>query len=254
MAELYLVTGPGGLQYVGVTTRTAGERWKGHVRRAGKRETRFACAIAKHGPEVFKVETLVRGTWEEVLTLEDEYITRLGTLAPRGYNTKRGGLSGIPTQEVKDKMSKRAKEQWQDPEHRAARVACLETPERLQQLSDKLKELWHDPEVRPKLMENILRRNADPEFRAGRAAHMREINKDPEVLRRSLASRKRRWAADPELRERVSKQTAALWAPGTPLRERHSEVMRAAWARRKARAANMNCPAPVDGANSAAGE
>ena len=83
MPEVYLaknrVTGK---CYVGFTSRTARERWRGHVSDArvevGCRRLRNS--IRKHGPEAFTVSILHQvETAEEAKRLEQRCIRKLGT-------------------------------------------------------------------------------------------------------------------------------------------------------------------------------
>ena len=66
MAELYRITGPSNKQYIGVTSMTAMRRFDQHIVNAqrGDVDNYFWNALAKHGLNAFKVETLVVGEEE----------------------------------------------------------------------------------------------------------------------------------------------------------------------------------------------
>lgn len=186
MAELYLVTGPQGMQYVGVTRKTAQKRLSIHQKAAedGIGPTRyFMNAIRKHGPKAFSVKTLVVGTWEYVLGLENAVIEKFDTMRPNGYNSREGGHAGVFGKEARANMSRGAKRRFQDPEQRAKvgldtkrRMASPEareahsrrlketmTPERLQKMSEISTETWKDP-IRRKAQSNRAKAQwADPE-------------------------------------------------------------------------------------------
>lgn len=90
----YLVTGPGGKQYVGITSKTVGHRWKQHLRDAERRICKSALhdAILKYGANAFKVEQIATmSTWEEACQYEQAAINRYGTFGRGGYNLTLGG-------------------------------------------------------------------------------------------------------------------------------------------------------------------
>lgn len=139
---IYQLLFPNGLKYVGQT-----ESWKGRMRshkRGKKRDDGqlIKRAIKKAGWANIKVSVLqefpIGGLSKKerraVLSLaEVEWIARLGTLKPGGYNTTPGGdaqpmddpeVAAWQKQQIKKAMNRpdvRAKKRglWQDPEHRA---------------------------------------------------------------------------------------------------------------------------------------
>lgn len=84
---------PSGLPYVGVTVKPLKVRWSQHVRLALKgSETALARAIRKYGPDAFLVETLdTFASRGEALRGESEWIARLNSRVPTGYNLTSGG-------------------------------------------------------------------------------------------------------------------------------------------------------------------
>ena len=129
MAELYILTSPNGKQYVGVTSKTARERFARHRSNALAGLTfsdALYSAIRKHGLDNFSVETLVVGDWEYILGMEQDVISLYGTMAPDGYNLREGGQFAAMSQGTKDKISKLAKERHEnDPEIEQRHSACM---------------------------------------------------------------------------------------------------------------------------------
>ena len=110
MAIAYLLTNTvTGLRYVGKTTQTLEARWKRHVRDAVRqRRVMLHRAILKYGAAAFVRETIGEyDTGAEALAGEIEWIARLGTKAPNGYNLTEGGDGArglIPGPETRAKM------------------------------------------------------------------------------------------------------------------------------------------------------
>lgn len=80
--------------YVGQTTMPVKERFKRHLSCNPKTHNQaILWAIRKHGKEHFWVETLETGveTEEELNRLEEEYIAKMNTMKPNGYNLCPGG-------------------------------------------------------------------------------------------------------------------------------------------------------------------
>ena len=130
-----------GKKYVGVTSGTAGDRWRNHVWSAVW--DKHACplvarAISKYGVEAFIFSVIDTAENAEQLSNKERlWINKLGTLAPGGYNLTTGGDANFTvadearqkmrlaaknrSPEWREKMSK-AKTQWyeEDPERRIA--------------------------------------------------------------------------------------------------------------------------------------
>jgi group I intron endonuclease len=139
------------MKYIGQTCDTVA-RFKAHQKEdSGCRYIRNA--IREHGWENVKVKILlVDLTLEESNRLETHYIDTLGTLAPDGYNLKRGGDSNEFSKDSKKKMSetrvlkckdlkfrevlsKIAKKVWEKPGHKEVK-------------SEQMKKLWENPEYK----------------------------------------------------------------------------------------------------------
>jgi group I intron endonuclease len=91
--------------YVGQTWSNLLNRFKQHIRSAGS--PKLHNSITKHGPSNFKIELLWEAecTQDELDTKEEEFIMKLGTISPNGYNLKGGGSGGKLSDESRLKMS-----------------------------------------------------------------------------------------------------------------------------------------------------
>ncbi len=95
---VYLATcAANGKRYVGITSTSIAERWRGHKNAAANGSTmRIARAIRKHGADNFRVEQIaVAPTWEAVCELERLLILRYETLGRKGYNATEGGKGAL---------------------------------------------------------------------------------------------------------------------------------------------------------------
>lgn len=107
MGFIYMLTSPSNKSYIGQTTRTIEERFKGH-QKSGNGCVAISRAIQKHGWDNFEKH------WyevpdEELNAHEELMVEVLGTLAPDGYNLKEGGGNGRPCEEARKKMSEAQK-------------------------------------------------------------------------------------------------------------------------------------------------
>lgn len=94
VVALYLVTGPTGRQYVGITTKSVDARWTQHSIDAKRGQWKSALheAIRKYGRDAFTVEKLaVFDSWEAACAAEVAEIRIRGTFGDGGYNLTRGG-------------------------------------------------------------------------------------------------------------------------------------------------------------------
>jgi group I intron endonuclease len=88
---IYLVTNKiNGKQYVGQTIRPLSERWRDHCRL--DRDNYFHRAIHKYGKENFDIEVIDTAENEDELDRKEiDWIQKLNTMIPNGYNLKSGG-------------------------------------------------------------------------------------------------------------------------------------------------------------------
>jgi len=106
MGQLYQLTCPNGKSYIGVTEKTARERFRTHVHQRHSRAYALYAAIRRYGWQAIQVRTLVIGAMNYLLELEQQAIKVFGTKAPNGYNLTDGGE--VPrglTAESRAKMS-----------------------------------------------------------------------------------------------------------------------------------------------------
>lgn len=97
---IYLITHKeSSKQYVGLTTQSLDRRWKYHIEQAFsgyiKSNKSLHHAIREYGVDAFEISQIDQGTSKKDLEQkEKEWIKKLGTLSPNGYNISTGGVSG----------------------------------------------------------------------------------------------------------------------------------------------------------------
>jgi hypothetical protein len=100
-ACIYVVTHrPSGMQYVGQTMVPIETRWREHIEAscsAAPDGPSLQSAIRRDGPDAFLIEEVAKTkTFFHTNTVEREWIKKLGTKVPRGFNLTSGG-SGLAT-------------------------------------------------------------------------------------------------------------------------------------------------------------
>ena len=97
---IYLITNNlNGKLYVGLTVQTLERRWRYHQEQANanhiKSEESLHAAIREFGAENFTIKAIDSGTTKKGLERKErEWIKKLDTLVPNGYNISTGGISG----------------------------------------------------------------------------------------------------------------------------------------------------------------
>lgn len=97
---IYLVTHKcSGKQYVGLTIQSLERRWQDHIEQALaghiKGNESLHNAIREYGSDAFEIFQIDQGTSKQDLERkEKEWIKKLKTLVPDGYNISTGGVSG----------------------------------------------------------------------------------------------------------------------------------------------------------------
>lgn len=185
MAQVYVIGFPSGKVYVGITYKTAQQRFEQHLCNArGGGSYAVHHAIRKYGKGV-RLIILAQGVpWAEAKELEMWWISRLGTFGPGGYNLTGGGegmVGYVPTDETRAKSTpaaraaagEKARKRWQDP---AARVAAAERG----------RKQFSNPVARATAAERGRKQFSDPAARAAQAEGMREYYSNP-VARATLA-------------------------------------------------------------------
>jgi group I intron endonuclease len=106
---LYQIEFNNGKSYIGITVRTASERFNTHKWNAlNKRdnETLLHNALRKYNPMQYKLKTLVMAEdWGYLCELEKRAIQIFNTMAPCGYNLTKGG-EGATGRRVSEKTKK----------------------------------------------------------------------------------------------------------------------------------------------------
>lgn len=95
-----------GKEYVGVTTRPLKERFSRHKSDARKGyPSPLYKAMRYFGFDCFVIKELAQASSKgELSRLEREFIAKLGTKAPRGYNVSSGGVRRWDREAREDKM------------------------------------------------------------------------------------------------------------------------------------------------------
>jgi predicted GIY-YIG superfamily endonuclease len=86
-------------EYIGLTVQKLERRWQHHIEQAKashiKSEESLHAAIRKYGIEAFNIAVIDSGTTKKDLEAKErEWIKKLNTLVPHGYNISKGGVSG----------------------------------------------------------------------------------------------------------------------------------------------------------------
>lgn len=245
---VYMVTSTiTGKRYVGITSRTVGQRWKRHCLDA-KRGIGFHlhAAIRKYGEEQFVVEVLSTAqSLEEACQMECAAIARHGTFGERGYNLTiggEGGMGAVRTREMRKAQSAATKKQWAE-----GRTRMVES----------LKAGWSAPDAKARLQSALKAASARPEVKARRSAAQTKNMANPETKAKVRLSAKNRanrpeavaiqaermktYWQDPEAKARQADAMKSAWSdPET--KEQWRESLRKAWVIRKARTAQGVAP------------
>jgi group I intron endonuclease len=108
--------------YVGQTTQDIEARWRAH--RYGRCHA-LRAAIQKYGADDFDLVPLALAEDAPSLDrLEQDWIEKLNTLSPGGYNLKEGGANGKPTEQARQRMSAAHQGVLLSESHRASMEAA----------------------------------------------------------------------------------------------------------------------------------
>jgi group I intron endonuclease len=239
MGCLYRLTSPSGKAYIGITSKTADERWSVHQMRVREgRSQAIQKAIRKYGAENFKVETLViADDWQYLCDLERKAIIAFGTRAPTGYNLTAGGegvLDRVHTEEAAKNMSAGQLLRQQRPEEREKMKLAAKKS------GDIAAEKWAAirvdglPKWKREKRDRTLRAGS-PELRELISRNSKTAHARPEVAEKVKAAARAR-AASPEWKAKMSasKKGAGLGRKQSPETiARQAEARRQWWARRK---------------------
>lgn len=269
---LYLVTGPSGKRYVGITARTIEARWKQHCGDARRKRWSSAlhAAIRLYGESNFVVEQIGScETWDQLCEMEKAAISTHDTFRPNGYNLTRGGdgkLGCIASEETRQKMSKALSGRIVSNETRAkmsathaampedakavrakkmAEANARRTPEEQTRIAEAIaaskRGKPRPPEVMEKVAASLRGRKRSDESIAKTAAGNRGQKRSPELRAQMSAIAKARSAEGMAnflgCRRGVehSQETRAKMSEAAQARrEKTAETMREIWRQRKA--------------------
>ena len=115
---LYILTSPRGKKYVGRDVNLP-KRAKKHLIGNSSECRAIYDAIKKYGADTFSVEIIrYPGISHEALNAVERWkIKQLQTLAPKGYNLTDGGDSSKPSEETRQKLSKKTRKRLEDGTH-----------------------------------------------------------------------------------------------------------------------------------------
>lgn len=161
MGYIYLVTNKiNGMQYVGQSQRTDIEdRWRDHKREKPAVGSYLCAAYKKYGINNFKFQIICICFDEDCDRFEEEYIKKFNTIRPNGYNLKSGGNNSKLSEETKQLISKRLKENMTDERrkklsetHKGKKIS----EEHKKILSAKQKQFWQNmsPEEKQQRLED----------------------------------------------------------------------------------------------------
>jgi group I intron endonuclease len=149
---VYLITLCNGKQYVGQTTKSLSARVNEHLR------SRYLIGKALRKYKEFTVSILFESKDQgQLLQKEREFIAKLGTQYPGGYNLTAGGegVSGLQvTETTRQKQSLSAKKRWRNPEQRRQLMAHLSEHNSSKQKREQCRQMTQDPAVRKKMPES----------------------------------------------------------------------------------------------------
>lgn len=255
--RIYCITNAvNGKQYVGKTTRTIARRFAQHIGQANGCRL-LARAIRKYTADSFSILELCSADSKlELDRCEKEWIARLGTVSPKGYNLSAGGNgAGLMHEETKALLRAHATK----PERMAA-LATLRTPEIRARAGQSLRKFLADPDELAKRVTAFhsaaSRRKAavtlkeswasqTDEQRQSRASKISvaltgKKGTSPSAETRALLSAavKKARQKDPSLQERLKRKLAHLYADPVFLKKRAAAVSKGHQARR---AASTHC-------------
>ncbi len=179
MGQLYALDFPNGKRYIGITTKTAEVRLKGHeqaLRTAKTNGPVLYRAWRKHGAPALTVLAIVED--EDLYDTEKRAIAVFGTLSPGGYNLTEGGESSpMKHPEVAAKAAAAKRGVKRSAETRARMSTAKRNP---------------SAETRAKISAAGLGRKASAEACANMSAARRGKKRSPEAVAKTAAANRGR--------------------------------------------------------------
>lgn len=170
-----------GKYYIGQTTKTIEQRWKGHVNNSKKDKPYgiFQRAIKKYGEENWEHEVLESDISEEILNEREIFhIAKWNSSDTRyGYNLTEGGEGVIPNEETRKKLSEshKGKTPWNKGKHD---IYTLDT---IEKISNTLKGYKQTPEARKNMSEAHKGKKLSEEHKQKLSESCKISNSRPEV-------------------------------------------------------------------------
>ena len=195
MGQLYALDFPNGKRYIGITTKTAAERLKGHERDAPREKPGGGPVLyrawRKHGAPALTVLAIVDDA--DLLETEKRAIAVFGTLSPGGYNLTEGGDANPSKHpEVRAKMSAAATGRKQSPEMIAKRAAKNRGRKRPAEATARTaaarRGMKHSDAARAKMSAAHKGSTPSAEHRGKIAAALRGRNKSPDHVAKVAAA------------------------------------------------------------------
>lgn len=269
--RIYCITNSAnGKRYVGQTVKSLRRRLLEHLRyntfSYGK-PSLLSKAALKHGEACFSIVELAIGfSQDELNSLEAEWIARLGTVKPAGYNLRSGGNQSAFHADTKAKISRAlraskvhaqaCKSACARPDviaHRKAAAAEFTTrPDWIRKNIEHLENLRSDPACLAKIADARKIAWRDPIYRQRTRAAMIAGQATPSAKKNKSDAQKAKWARDgyrekmsaaireacnaPKTKEKWAKSMAvAMTRPGAT--ERRAATTKSLWASADYRAA-----------------
>ena len=223
-----LIDGSNDREYVGQTTKTFEERFKGHM----YGDQYVDRVIRKRGADMFATAILkVCYSREELDYWERHFIKYRNTMAPNGYNLTEGGETATPCDETKARISEANIQRFSDPEERAKQAErtrkSFENPEIAAKHSESQKKRFEDPAERQKVADGVSAHFSKPGEREAQAERITAYFDTPGAREKNGAAQKKRFE-DPAEHEKVSLGLKKFYAE-------HPEAALAISARNKGR-------------------
>ena len=206
MGQLYRLDFPNGKSYIGITTKTADERFRQHegsLRRSKGNGQSVYRAWKKHGAPTLVVLAIVEDS--DLYDTEKRAIIAFKTLSPNGYNLTEGGKTAFSKHpDVRAKISAaasaaaKARKRRSHSEETRARIsastkASLATPEARARISAANKARGRaSPEVRARMSAAQKGKKLSEETRAKMSVALKAILSSPQSRARMAASQKAR--------------------------------------------------------------
>jgi group I intron endonuclease len=218
---IYLISSPSGKQYVGQTSQSVQTRIRSH--RLKPKPAYASCraitnAFARYG-ETMRVSILEACPLVKLDQAEIEYITRLQTLYPFGYNLTSGGNRPREVSaETRAKLSKAALGRKRSPEtcRRLSEAMLKRGPHRLTpEGRAKLCKALSERVITAEMRQQIRLRNSGRKFSAEARQHMSDAQRgrklSPETLLKVREARKNRVVSEEtRRRQRLAKLGCTL--------------------------------------------